>query len=274
MESDESEEEEAPREQKSKKKKKPEKSPPKEKPNKNIPIDDGVAGDREDSSEGDDDADDFDHYNNKQGAAGMANAMAKILGTTSQKATTVLSKTTTPLQRQLHQEKEAARKKQKVDKQPLPALHIPLSVATSLTITTSGQSVAQELEQERLHRRVATRGVVALFNAVAQHQQEQKRKQEETVYDKNTAKDVKKLTKHGFLDMIKNTAAANAKVEKGKSDNPKGKWAATQDDFLLNPKKVSDVGDECGFFKMSRAGWSHLVACTVELGRRRRSIRQ
>jgi hypothetical protein len=110
-------------------------------------------------------------------SAKMANAMAKILGTTTQKmasTSVVLSKTTTPLQRAQMKEKEKVKKlkeKRRENREiSLTALHIPLSVATTNTIQTGKNSVAKELEQERFHRRVATRGVVALFNAITQHQ--------------------------------------------------------------------------------------------------------
>lgn len=111
-------------------------------------------------------------------SAKMSNAMAKILGTSNkdrQVASVVLSKTTTPLQRMQMKQKEEAKalreKRRDNRERSLTALHIPLSVATTNTINTGQHSVAKELEQERLHRRVATRGVVALFNAITQHQQ-------------------------------------------------------------------------------------------------------
>lgn len=106
----------------------------------------------------------------------MAGVMARILGTTSTKETTsvVLAKTTTPLQRLQQKEKEkvkALRQKRKANRERnLAALHIPLSVATTNNIGEGRVSITKELEQERFHRRVATRGVVALFNAISQHQ--------------------------------------------------------------------------------------------------------
>lgn len=111
-------------------------------------------------------------------SAKMSNAMARILGTTTHKksatSSVVLSKTTTPLQRMQMKEKEQAKelreKRRQNRERSLTALHIPLSVATTNTIDTGRNSVAKELEQERFHRRVATRGVVALFNAITQHQ--------------------------------------------------------------------------------------------------------
>lgn len=108
-------------------------------------------------------------------ASKMANAMAKILGTAAPQQSVILGKTKTPLQRMQQKEKEEEHqmkeKRQANRERNLSALHIPLSVATTNTIENEGQlSVSQELEQERLHRRVATRGVVALFNAISQHQ--------------------------------------------------------------------------------------------------------
>jgi hypothetical protein len=108
----------------------------------------------------------------------MANAMARILGTVTNSSATsssVLAKTVTPLQRLQKKEKEemkALREKRLAKRERnLTALHIPLSVATTNTIQDGRLSVTKELEQERFHRRVATRGVVALFNAISQHQQ-------------------------------------------------------------------------------------------------------
>jgi len=107
----------------------------------------------------------------------MAGVMAKILGTSASSVKTssvVLGKTTTPLQRLQRKEKEKIKalkeKRQANRERNLSALHIPLSVATSMQVDEGRLSISKELEQERLYRRVATRGVVALFNAIAQHQ--------------------------------------------------------------------------------------------------------
>ncbi|KAL3922080.1 MAG: hypothetical protein SGILL_002394 [Bacillariaceae sp.] len=118
-------------------------------------------------------------------ASKMANAMGRILGglgkpniAAKSKATTasvVLGRTVTPLQKMQQIEKEKLialkLKRQAKKERNLSALHYPLSIATSNTVQIEGRlSVAKELEQERFHRRVATRGVVALFNAISQHQ--------------------------------------------------------------------------------------------------------
>lgn len=231
----------------------------------------GAAGDKEANSDSEEEEEDSDFeqtnaFNSatgkKQGAAGMADVMLKILGTqpptkkVKMMGSAVLSKTVTPLQKALQKEREeakASREKRKLKTDnPLPSLHIPMSVATTMPTA----NVSKELELERLHRRVATRGVVALFNAVAQHQQKKPSEEETTTTAKTSkSKEVQKMTKHGFLDMIKTAAVSNKKEDgddkgnqtskkttTGKSDEQPSKWMALQDDYLMNPKKVSVAG--------------------------------
>jgi len=214
----------------------------------------------------DDDDDDSSSIEGEEmdAATKMANAMSRILGTNpaysdkkSAPSSVVLAKTVTPLQK-LQQKEKAEEKAMKEKRQSnrernLTALHIPLSIATTNTIEVGGQlSVAKELEQERFHRRVATRGVVALFNAITQHQKTNNTDNDSNVSSKR--KETSKLTKHGFLDKIK--AAAKSKGgddEKNETETPKsgknvveneGKkspsWGALKDDFMLNPKKNWD----------------------------------
>jgi hypothetical protein len=195
-----------------------------------------------------------------RGTAGMANAMARIMGVSKPAAGTqsvILSKTKTPLQRMAEKEKqedkEIKEKRRANRERNLLALHVPLSVATTGTVVASdgasGNLLVQELEQERIHRRVATRGVVALFNAISQHQKMVTKPELPTTESISKSKaEVKKLTKHGFLDMIKSTATS--KQEKGSTSNPdkpsadvsksKPQWNALQDDFMLNAKKMKN----------------------------------
>jgi hypothetical protein len=231
----------------------------------------------------------------------MASAMGRILGGVrktkdddKQKAATtsvVLGKTVTPLQKLQQKEKEKLKalkeKRQAKKERNLSALHYPLSIATSNSVQTEGRlSVAKELEQERFHRRVATRGVVALFNAISQHQRSSSDvsdtcmvtskgfgccvssfltllyvsfayQQQNDASETSTKKkqEVSKMTKHGFLDKIKNTAKSkdaslggddkkrkNDREERDESSGEKktsSSWSALKDDYLLNPKKVS-----------------------------------
>ena len=127
----------------------------------------------------------------------------------------------------------------------LTALHLPMTVATSLgrvknAIVSDG--LAQELERERTHRRVATRGVVALFNAISQHQNKPETESTtkgHSAFEKDNS--VKKLTKHGFLDMIKSKAKSKTmEEEKATPELAAPRWNAMRDDFMMDSKKNWD----------------------------------
>ena len=143
------------------------------------------------NSDDDDDPDDDDDTDNKIAEdtnRGMSGAMARILGIKApakakEQKGIVLSKTTTPLQRQQKKEKEqhdSLKLKRRQRRQvALTALHVPLSAATTRPIIGKDQgsdmiakAMGEEIKLESMHRRVATRGVVALFNTIAQHQQQ------------------------------------------------------------------------------------------------------
>jgi hypothetical protein len=141
--------------------------------------------DNEKRNVGNDENDDLSSVEGEEldAASKMANVMSRILGTETKgnnkkdalSSSVVLAKTVTPLQKLQQKEKEQQKamkeKRQANRERNLTALHLPLSIATTNNIEADGQlSVAKELEQERFHRRVATRGVVALFNAITQHQ--------------------------------------------------------------------------------------------------------
>ena len=195
-----------------------------------------------------DDSSDSEEEEEKAKTAGMANAMAKILGIKVSDGTrpVVLSKTKTPLQKIAEKEKQKEkemREKRRVNRdKTLTALHKPLSVATTATLVQTGgdsKAISRELEQERTHRRVATRGVVALFNAITQHQ----KKSTEPTSSPAKGTQVKKMTKHGFLDMIKAKAtsdSAETQKEKVSETKKKPQWNALRDDFMMNPKKNWD----------------------------------
>jgi hypothetical protein len=192
------------------------------------------------------DSDSEDEEHRAQG--GMANAMARILGATTvaQNQSVVLSKTKTPLQKQALQARQAEqelkeKRRVNLDKN-LAALHRPLSVATSHALQGSS-ALVQELEQERAHRRVATRGVVALFNAIAQHQRGEQKddgtKKHSRTSSSKSGEPAQRLTKHGFLEMIKSKATAS-KSTTGDDDKVATKpavWNALKDDFMMGDAK-------------------------------------
>lgn len=198
-------------------------------------------------------------------ASKMANVMSRILGSNPPKnkesdalsSSVVLAKTVTPLQKLQQKEKEefkAMKEKRQANRERnLTALHLPLSIATTNNVDADGQlSVAKELEQERFHRRVATRGVVALFNAITQHQ---KNSATDNNFSSALSKknEISKLTKHGFLDKIKAAARKKgsddlkeselSKHDKNQIDEEgtnRASWSALQDDYVHSLKKNWD----------------------------------
>jgi hypothetical protein len=195
--------------------------------------------------------------------SGLAGAMAKILGiaapTKTKSKQIILSKTITPLQRQQKKEKEQEdalrlKRKQRRDVH-LTSMHIPLSAATSRPIVGKddmdnliAKAMSKEVESESTHRRVATRGVVALFNTISKHQQQKLQEQHESgILSKSNSEDIKAMTKHGFLDMLKKTGSSQSdlkestdtvkkiKADVGGAKTSKG-WNALKDDFMMNSK--------------------------------------
>lgn len=145
--------------------------------------------------------------------SGMAEAMSSILGLSSYKEkenyftekSVILSKTITPLQRlhkQKNKQKSTFRNKETHKHQShLSNMQLPFS-------TTNGNNVTKELELERIHKRVATRGVVALFNAITQHQSKKSQLGVDTFSKDFSSKkgNTQNMTKHSFLEMIKKSA--------------------------------------------------------------------
>jgi len=200
-------------------------------------------------------------------STGMAAAMSRILGTGSDRKSTaaaldskkspVLSKTKTPLQRQAEQEKKEEREmreRRRINREKhLQALHIPLSVATTRGVATvgAGTALSTELEQERLLRRVATRGVVALFNAISQHQREGREgseaaKQKVPSTSKVGKSTVAKMTKDGFLDLIKSKASQVKEKPRTEVQTHEQApvWNALRDDYMMDSKKNWDEDDD------------------------------
>jgi len=218
-------------------------------PENDIPDD---HSDDDADVDSDDDGDD-NEGNNEQGTSGLANVMAKILGKRvpeNKPAILAKAKTDREIQwrkRQLQLEKdesgeekktktaeneaefksdfEQSRDKQVKRKQWEEMCHAKPNIL--------------ERETERKLQRIATRGVVQLFNAV--------RKQQKTVEDKlkeagssvrrqdNVLKSVSKGT---FLDMLKGknsgdtNISTDIKVESGDGSS----WRVLRDDFMMGAK--------------------------------------
>ena len=201
------------------------------------------------------------NHNNQQDKSSSTPSTAIVVKNNkngiTRKTTPILSKTITPLQKKLIEtKKEESRlklKRKQLRKEHLSYMHVPQL------------NDIDEIEKERQYRRVATRGVVALFNAISKHQQKISTTaitgHNNTVGDGNGGSSKKEddkensvVTKRKFLDMLKQTAlegsaTTNEIVDTGENEKAivisqnheqqehsqlsKGKgWKALQDDYL------------------------------------------
>jgi hypothetical protein len=98
---------------------------------------------------------------------------------------------------------------------------------------------ATDLKKERMLTKIATRGVVVLFNAIAK-QQELKRKREEEDYETTQEKKkarTKDLSKNEFLDILKNSAesvksAGDKEDEDDDEEEFENQWDVLDDEFV------------------------------------------
>ncbi|CAH0492993.1 unnamed protein product [Peronospora farinosa] len=83
--------------------------------------------------------------------------------------------------------------------------------------------------QDRKLRMIATKGVVALFNAIEKHQHHQNGRKD----DKNDKK-VKEMSKDNFLGLLK--ASQQKTVTDKLVKTTKSSWSVVQDDFMMEAK--------------------------------------
>lgn len=221
----------------------------------------------------------YNHNNQKDKTTSTPSSTIVVKNTRNgitRKTTPILSKTITPLQKKLMKtKKEESRlklKRKQLRKEHLSYMHVPQL------------NDIDEIEKERQYRRVATRGVVALFNAISKHQQKISTTaitgHNNTVghgdggsSKKEDGKENSVVTKRKFLDMLKQTAlegsaTTNEVVDTGENEKAivisqnheqehsqlsKGKgWKALQDDYLTGStlkdwdKELSDDESDRG----------------------------
>jgi hypothetical protein len=208
-------------------------------------------------------------------AQNMARAIARILGESSfgnhglPNKAVILSKTRTKIQKLQSEAREERKtlflKRSERKQNNLSSMYIPPPIHSnsngnkgysSAASSTKKAIVAQELQNDRTYRRIATRGVVALFNAIAQHQREQK--QEATAEETSDKKNNSTVTsQREFIQKIKESAVTkqqptqlakinNMQERKSSSANSTTNkkstgWSALKDDYMMssNNLKVS-----------------------------------
>ncbi|RHZ24549.1 hypothetical protein DYB37_008156 [Aphanomyces astaci] len=99
------------------------------------------------------------------------------------------------------------------------------------------------MAQDKALRGIATKGVVALFNAIAKHQHGQQQQ--------DGSKQIKSLSKDSFLGLLKQQGKHKeaAQPEDGSEGEDKSNWSVVQDDYMMGAKlkdfdKDDDVANE------------------------------
>lgn len=159
--------------------------------------------------------------------AGWAEAMAKILG----KKTPVSKTSILVKNKEMDRIKEKERqdqldRKKQVDKKRAWEM-----------ICRKKPDIVKDRETERVLQRIATRGVVQLFNAVRKHQTTINDKVKEVGgSDMKRAKFLLSVSKKDFIDVLRKTdggSGVNSKTEKDAVVEEKPAWSVLRDDFMM-----------------------------------------
>uniref|UniRef100_A0A8C7CFA2 RRP15-like protein n=1 Tax=Oncorhynchus kisutch TaxID=8019 RepID=A0A8C7CFA2_ONCKI len=185
----------------------------------------GSEGEKEEG-EGNREADDVDTNPN----AGWAEAMAKIL----QKKTpaskpSILLKNKELDKMKEKEKKESLERKKQTDKRRAWEM-----------MCREKPDVVKDRENERNLQRVATRGVVQLFNAVRKHQKTVDEKVKEAGgSERKKAKLLSSVSKKDFINVLRGTEGGSEVVTKterqmtGREAEEKPAWSVLRDDFMM-----------------------------------------
>lgn len=197
-------------------------------------------------------------------AQNMAKAMSRILGIPEEKdKVVVLSKTVTKIQKIQSENRleqtSLSRKRSERKQINLACMYIPSRINNNSNKQTTLD--AQEVQKDRVYRRIATRGVVALFNAISQHQQQTaagtsgmtNTSTGSLLAEKGGTNNSTTVTsKRAFLDKIKESAAKQQITTTDKtittqdncdgtadvaSTNKRG-WNALKDDYMMGTNNL------------------------------------
>ncbi|DBA00197.1 TPA: hypothetical protein N0F65_007822 [Lagenidium giganteum] len=176
--------------------------------------DDGEAesdADTDNEPMGEEDDDEVD----AEGAVGFGDAMSKILGqNVSEDAQPILAKRTTARMREIQNEKREAKTAR------LSATERRMREQKDMVIPDHTTVV-----QDRKLRMIATKGVVALFNAIEKHQHASGKK------DEQEDKKVKEMSKENFLGLLKASQKTGSATEV-----PATKASFLKDDYMMGAK--------------------------------------
>ena len=163
-----------------------------------------------------------------QGFAGMGDVICKILEKPiANNADTILCKSKKSRKRKLESRKEYAEQKDKEEKNAE-------NREKNHVIPTRGNA-----QKEILLKRIATKGVVKLLNAVSAHQKLVSEKMKEERTEAGKCKVAEKVTKSDFMDLLKRNQPGKNKKESKQRENASDnkstikKWDVFREDFML-----------------------------------------
>jgi len=204
----------------------------------------GEGSDEEMEEEGDDEASDEDEVD-EEGNTGWADAMAKVLamGKNSEKPVGVLSKA----------KKDNAKQKDSEGKVLEP---LALRKARKRELDSIGRSMPNPLQRnaERTLTKIATRGVVQLFNAVREQQKDMKSQLKQAGGSfRKQEKVLKTINKENFINMLSGKATVRSEEpaekrsrvereveeeeeEMEEKEEKQSSWSILRDDFMLGAK--------------------------------------
>ncbi|XP_077453921.1 RRP15-like protein [Stigmatopora argus] len=160
--------------------------------------------------------------------AGWAEAMAKILGKQTFKSkTTILVKNKELDKVKAKEKQERLERKEKDDKK-----------RTWEMMCREKPDFVKDREAEKALQRIATRGVVQLFNAVRKHQKKiDKKVKEAGGSERKKAKILSSVSKKDFIDVLRKTEGDSKVAIKKEKETPEGvekpAWTVLSDDYMM-----------------------------------------
>nr|CAB3265794.1 RRP15-like protein [Phallusia mammillata] len=155
---------------------------------------------------------------------GWADAMAKVLKKQPSNATesTILAKAKTIEDANEEDEKERKARRKRVNKKR--------KWENMCRVIPTKEDEVYEKEL----RKVATKGVIQLFNAIAKHQKEVHGKLAKAKTEGKKEKVMKSVDKGKFLDMLNDGSTSKGKKEAKKEESKEAPaWSVLRDDFMM-----------------------------------------
>ncbi|KAI3361600.1 hypothetical protein L3Q82_013741 [Scortum barcoo] len=189
---------------------------------------DGDGGSDGEEAEGEDGRED-EEGDDCNANAGWAEAMARILGKKNPESKSSILVKNKELDKKKEKERqEQLERKKQVDKKRAWEM-----------MCREKPDIVKDRETERTLQRIATRGVVQLFNAVRKHQKTTDNKLREVgSSERKKAKFLSSVSKKDFIDVLRSTEGASRVTVKTEMDTAaaaeeKPAWCVLRDDFMM-----------------------------------------